>query len=53
MRGQAHVASAKYFVMAPESGIERLAVAVGDTTHANSGVGGLVTGRALPIGSVP
>jgi hypothetical protein len=45
MRGQTHVANAKYFVMASESGIERLAVAARDTTHANSGFGGLVTGR--------
>jgi hypothetical protein len=42
MCGQAHVASAKFFVMASESGIERLAVAVRDTTHANSGLAGLL-----------
>jgi hypothetical protein len=34
--------SAKYFVMASESGIERLAVAVRDTTHASSGLAGLL-----------
>jgi len=42
MRGQAHVASAKYFVMASESDIERLAVAVRDTIHASSGLAGLL-----------
>src|SRR5262249_27268122 len=42
VRGQAHVASAKYFVMASESDIERLAVAVRDTIHASSGLAGLL-----------
>ena len=42
MRGQAHVASAKYFVMASGSGIERLAVAVRDTIHVSSGLAGLL-----------
>ena len=42
LRGQAHVASGKYFVMASGSGIERLAIAVRDTIHASSGLAGLV-----------
>jgi hypothetical protein len=42
MRGRAHVASAKYFVMASGSGIERLAVAVRDTIHVSSGLAGLL-----------
>jgi hypothetical protein len=36
------MASAKYFVMASESGIEPLAVAARDTIHANSGLAGLL-----------
>src|SRR5262249_9235931 len=41
------MASAKYFVMASGSGIERLAVAVGDTIHASSGLAGLL--RECPM----
>ena len=36
------MASTKYFVMASGSGIERLAVAAGDTIHASSGLAGLL-----------
>jgi len=42
VRSQAHVASAKYFVMASESGIERSAVAVLDTIRASLGLAGLL-----------
>ena len=41
------MASAKYFVMASESDIERLAVAVRDTIHASSGLAGLL--RECPM----
>src|SRR5215472_14267938 len=41
------MASAKYFVMASGSGIERLAVAAGDTIHASSGLAGLL--RECPM----
>ena len=41
------MASAKYFVMASGSGIERLAVAVRDTIHASSGLAGLL--RECPM----
>src|SRR5215469_18198645 len=41
------MASAKYFVMASGSGIERLAVAVGDTIPASSGLAGLL--RECPM----
>src|SRR5262245_18366973 len=41
------MASAKYFVMDSGSGIERLAVAVGDTIHASSGLAGLL--RECPM----
>ena len=36
------MASAKYFVMASEWGIEPLAVAARNTIHANSGLAGLL-----------
>jgi len=41
------MASAKYFVMASGSGIERLAVAVRDTIHASSWLAGLL--RECPM----
>ena len=41
------MASAKHFVMASGSGIERLAVAVRDTIHASSGLAGLL--RECPM----
>ena len=41
------MASTKYFVMASGSGIERLAVAAGDTIHASSGLAGLL--RECPM----